>query len=48
MTMYLPNHDVRPVGAEVAEFVDDPTLPREVTPRDDTAESTAADDHESS
>jgi hypothetical protein len=22
MTMYLPNHEVRPTGAELAEFID--------------------------
>jgi hypothetical protein len=27
MTFYLPNHDVRPVGAEIAEFVDAPPVP---------------------
>jgi len=24
MTMYLPNHDVRPTGAEAGEFIDAP------------------------
>jgi hypothetical protein len=27
MTMYLPNHDVRPTGVEAGEFLESPTSP---------------------
>lgn len=44
MTMYLPNDDLRPVGAEVDEFVDVPPVRRDVTLQDDADDSPGADD----
>ena len=48
MTMYLPNDHIRPVGAEIAEFVDVPPMRRDVTPRDEAEETTTANDQPSS
>jgi hypothetical protein len=48
MTMYLPNHDVRPTGDEIAEFIDDSPIGDDfaagtqpmVPPRDGSVDAT--------
>jgi hypothetical protein len=34
MTMYLPNSDLQPTGAEVAEFLDVPPMPETLSSAD--------------
>jgi hypothetical protein len=46
MTMYLPNNELRPVGAEIDEFVDAPLLSN-LTPEDDAVDPIVADDDKS-
>jgi hypothetical protein len=45
MTMYLPNPDIQPTGAEAAEFIDVPPLAErpETTPTDSDTSDASAD-----
>jgi hypothetical protein len=47
MTMYLPNHDVRPTGYEAGEFLESPTVPPVAEPNPSTPEGDDEDEETS-